>query len=75
MIKQHDAVGFLAIAVIFILTGFFAAILTLIGTFEKAGFELLLGFNTYLFGISMALTLAVIGGLLFSYCTQVKIQS
>jgi hypothetical protein len=65
MSKQHDSVGFLAIAAIFILPGFFAAVLTLTGTFEKTGFELLLGFNTYLFGMLLALTLAVIGGLLF----------
>ena len=60
MSKQHDSVGFLAIAAIFILAG-----LTLTGIFEKTGFELLLGFNTYLFGMLLALTLAVIGGLLF----------
>jgi hypothetical protein len=65
MSKQHDSVGFLAIAAIFILAGFFAAVLTLTGIFEKTGFELLLGFNTYLFGMLLALTLAVIGGLLF----------
>ena len=67
MSKQHDSVGFLAIAAIFILAGFFAAVLTLTGIFEKTGFELLLGFNTYLFGMLLALTLAIIGGLLLFF--------
>ena len=64
MSNQYNSVGVLAIAVIFILAGFFAAVLILTGTFEKACFELLSGFNTYLFGIAIALTLTVIGGLL-----------
>jgi hypothetical protein len=53
--------------VIFILAGFFVAVLTFTGTFEKAGFELLSGFNRYLFGIAIALTLAVVGGLLLFF--------
>ena len=67
MSNQYNSAGFLAMAVIFILAGFFVAFLTLTGTFEKAGFELLSGFNTYLFGIAIALTLAVIGGLLLFF--------
>jgi hypothetical protein len=67
MSNQHGTVGVLVIAVIFILAGFFVAVLTLTGTFEKAGFEFLSGFNTYLFGMAIALTLAVIGGLLLFF--------
>jgi len=54
-------------AIIFISTGFFAAFLTLTGTFEKASFKLFSGFNTYLFGIAMTLTLAGIDGVLLFF--------
>lgn len=67
MSNQYSTVIVLAIAVIFILAGFFVAVLTLTGTFEKAGFEFLSGFNTYLFGMAIALTLAIIGGLLLFF--------
>ena len=67
MSNQQGSVGVLVVALIFILAGFFAAVLTLTGTFEKAGFEFLSGFNMYLFGMAIALTLAIIGGLLLFF--------
>jgi hypothetical protein len=67
MSKQQGTIGVLVVALIFILAGFFAAVLTLTGTFEKAGFEFLSGFNMYLFGMALALTLAIIGGLLLFF--------
>ena len=67
MSNQQGSVGVLVVALIFILAGFFAAVLTLTGTFEKAGFEFLSGFNMYLFGMVIALTLAIIGGLLLFF--------
>ena len=67
MSNQQGSVGVLVIALIFILAGFFVAVLTLTGTFEKAGFEFLSGFNMYLFGMAIALTLAIIGGLLLFF--------
>ena len=67
MSNQQGTVGVLVVALIFILAGFFAAVLTLTGTFEKAGFEFLSGFNMYLFGMALALTLAIIGGLLLFF--------
>jgi hypothetical protein len=67
MSNQHGTVGVLVIAVIFILAGFFVAILTAMGTFKEAGFGFLLGFNTYIFGMAVALTLGVIGGLLLFF--------
>ena len=67
MSKQQGSIGVLVIALIFILAGFFVAVLTLTGTFEKAGFEFLSGFNMYLFGMAIALTLAIIGGLLLFF--------
>ena len=67
MSNRQGSVGVLVIALIFILAGFFVAVLTLTGTFEKAGFEFLSGFNMYLFGMALALTLAIIGGLLLFF--------
>jgi hypothetical protein len=67
MSNRQGTVGVLVVALIFILAGFFAAVLTLTGTFEKAGFEFLSGFNTFLFGMALALTLAIIGGLLLFF--------
>ena len=67
MNNQYNTTSVLAIAIIFILAGFFVAILTAIGTFEKAGFEFLSGFNTYIFGMAIALTLMIIGGLLLFF--------
>jgi len=51
----------LVIALIFILAGIFVAVLTVGGTFEKTGFEFLSAFNTYFFGIILAIILVVIG--------------
>jgi cytochrome c biogenesis protein CcdA len=57
----------LLIAFIFILAGIFVAVLTLMGTFEKAGFEFLSAFNTYIFGIIIAVILIFIGLLLLYF--------
>jgi hypothetical protein len=57
----------LVIALILILAGIFVAILTLSGTFEKAGFEFLSAFNLYIFGMIIALILVVIGFLLLYF--------
>jgi uncharacterized membrane protein len=57
----------LVIALIFILAGIFVAILTLSGTFEKSGFEFLSAFNTYIFGMIIAIILVVIGFLLLYF--------
>jgi hypothetical protein len=67
MNNQYNNVIVLAIAIIFILAGFFVAVLTLMGTFEEVGFEFLSGFNTYIFGMAIALTLLIIGGLLLFF--------
>lgn len=57
----------LVIALIFILAGIFVAVLTLSGTFEKSGFEFLSAFNTYIFGMIIAIILVVIGFLLLYF--------
>ena len=57
----------LVIALIFILAGIFVAVLTVSGTFEKTGFEFLSAFNTYFFGIILAIILVVIGILLLYF--------
>jgi cytochrome c biogenesis protein CcdA len=57
----------LVIAFVFILAGIFVAVLTLSGTFEKAGFEFLSAFNTYIFGIIIAVILVFIGLLLLYF--------
>jgi hypothetical protein len=57
----------LVIALIFILAGIFVAVLTLSGTFKKAGFEFLSAFNLYIFGMIIALILVVIGLLLLYF--------
>jgi len=67
MRNQYNTVVVLAIAAIFILAGVFAAILTAIGAFENFDFGFLSGFNTYIFGMAIALTLAIIGGLLLFF--------
>jgi uncharacterized membrane protein len=67
MDKKGNSVIVLVIALIFILGGIFVAVLTLSGTFEKAGFEFLSAFNTYLFGMIIAIILVVIGLLLLYF--------
>ena len=67
MDNQYNTTIVLTIAIILILAGAFVAILTGIGTFEKAGFEFLSGFDTYLFGMTIAITLLVIGFLLLFF--------
>jgi len=57
----------LVIAFIFILAGIFVAILTLSGTFEQVGFGFLSAFNMYIFGMVIAVILAVIGFLLLYF--------
>lgn len=67
MDNKGNSVIVLVIAFIFILVGIFVAVLTLSGTFEKAGFEFLSAFNLYIFGIIMAIILVVIGLLLLYF--------
>ncbi len=57
----------LVIAFVFILAGVFVAVLTFSGTFEKAGFEFLSAFNSYIFGMILAITLVIIGFLLLYF--------
>jgi hypothetical protein len=67
MSNQYSSVIVLAIAVIFILAGIFVAILTAMGAFANFDFGFLSGFNMYIFGMAIALTLLVIGGLLLFF--------
>ena len=67
MDKKGNSAIVLVIALIFILAGIFVAILTLSGTFEKAGFEFLSAFNMYIFGLIIAIILVVIGLLLLYF--------
>jgi Fe2+ transport system protein B len=67
MDNKGSSVTVLVIAFIFILAAMFVAVLTLSGTFEKAGFEFLSAFNMYIFGIIIAIILAVIGLLLLYF--------
>lgn len=67
MSNQYSSTIVLVIAIVFMLAGFFVAVLTLTGTFAKGGFEFLSGFNMYLFGMAIALTLAIVGGLLLFF--------
>jgi len=57
----------LVTAFIFILAGIFVAILTLSGTLEQVGFELLSAFNNYIFGTIIAIILVVTGLLLLYF--------
>jgi len=57
----------LVIGLVFILAGIFVAVLSLSGTFEKAGFEFLSAFNLYIFGMIIAIILVVIGFLLLYF--------
>jgi hypothetical protein len=67
MDNKGNSVLVLVIALIFILAGIFVAVLTLSGTFEKSGFEFLSAFNTYIFGMIIALILVIIGFLLLYF--------
>lgn len=67
MDSKGNSVLVFVIAFIFIVAGFFVAVLTFSGTFEKSGFEFLSGFNVYIFGIIIAVILVVIGFLLLYF--------
>jgi hypothetical protein len=67
MYNKGNSAIVLVIAFVFILAGIFVAVLTLSGTFEKAGFEFLSAFNTYIFGIIIAVILVFIGLLLLYF--------
>ncbi|KON31858.1 hypothetical protein AC478_01960 [miscellaneous Crenarchaeota group-1 archaeon SG8-32-3] len=67
MSNQYSTAITLVIAVVFILAGVFVALLTAIGTFADLGFGFLSGFNTYIFGMAIALTLVIIGCLLLFF--------
>ena len=67
MDNKGNNVLVLVIALIFILAGIFVAILTLSGTFAQSGFEFLSAFNTYIFGMIIAVILVVIGFLLLYF--------
>ena len=67
MSNQQGTASVLVIALIFIVAGFFVAVLTAMGTFEEVGFGFLLGFNSYIFGMAVALTLGIIGLLLLFF--------
>jgi len=67
MADKGNSVLVLVIALIFILAGIFVAVLTLSGTFEKSGFEFLSAFNSYIFGMVIAIILVVIGFLLLYF--------
>jgi uncharacterized membrane protein len=67
MADKGNSALVLVIALIFILAGIFVAVLTLSGTFEKSGFEFLSAFNTYIFGMIIAIILVVIGFLLLYF--------
>lgn len=75
MKNRGNSVIALVIVFIFIVAGIFVAILTLSGTFSKAGFEFLSGFNMYIFGIIMDV-IVVFTGLLFLImeCTVAREQ-
>jgi hypothetical protein len=67
MDNKGNSVLVLVIALIFILAGIFVAILTLSGTFAQSGFEFLSAFNSYIFGMIIAVILVVIGFLLLYF--------
>jgi hypothetical protein len=67
MDNKGNSVIVLVIAFVFILAGIFVAVLTLSGTFEKAGFEFLSAFNMYIFGIIITVILIFIGILLLYF--------
>jgi Na+-driven multidrug efflux pump len=67
MDNEGNSAIVLVIAFVFILAGIFVAVLTLSGTFEKAVFEFLSAFNTYIFGIIIAVILVFIGLLLLYF--------
>ncbi len=61
MDNKGNSVSVLVIALVFIFAGIFVALLTAMGTFEKSGFALLSAFNTYIFGMIIAIILGAIG--------------
>ena len=67
MDNKGNSVSVLVLAIVFILAGFFVAVLTFTGTFEKSGFEFLSGFSMYIFGLIIAFTLVAIGFLLLLF--------
>ncbi len=67
MADKGSSVLVLVIALIFILAAIFVAVLTLNGTFAQSGFEFLSAFNTYIFGMIIAIILVVIGFLLLYF--------
>ena len=67
MANKGNSAIVLVIALIFILAGIFVAVLTLSGTFAQSGFEFLSAFNTYIFGMIIAVILVVIGFLLLYF--------
>lgn len=67
MDNKGNSVSVLVIGLVFILAGFFVAVLTFTGTFEKSGFAFLSGFSMYIFGLIIAFTLVVIGFLLLLF--------
>jgi hypothetical protein len=67
MDNKGNIVSILVIGLVFILAGFFVAVLTFMGTFEKSGFAFLSGFSMYIFGLIIAFTLVAIGFLLLLF--------
>ena len=67
MDNKGNSVSVLVIGLVFILAGFFVAVLTFTGAFEKSGFAFLSGFSTYIFGLIIAFTLVAIGFLLLLF--------
>ena len=71
MDNKGNSVIVFVIAIIFILSGIFVAVLTVSGTIEKAiDAQILTSFNVYIFGIIIAIVLVVIGFLLLYFGMQ-----
>ena len=67
MDNKGNSVSVLVLAIVFILAGFFVAVLTFTGTFAKSGLEFLSGFSMYIFGLIIVFTLVAIGFLLLLF--------
>jgi hypothetical protein len=67
MDNKGNSVSVLVLAIVFILAGFFLAVLTFTGTFAKSGLEFLSGFSMYIFGLIIVFTLVAIGFLLLLF--------
>jgi hypothetical protein len=65
--NKGNSVSVLVLAIVFILAGFFVAVLAFTGTFEKSGFEFLSGFSVYIFGLIITFTLVAIGFLILLF--------